>query len=510
MGMLTSFTPSRRRRAYALLASVLTLSVLACSSSPENTEGALRNTPPPLCQAGALRCADALTPERCDGQAFVRAQGCAVGEVCSGGTCATGSALAQARLEQIRAAMAKAEGIISDPALMDRARIERLAWAELAQGDDDARYVSALRVAFQEIKQGHQALRFGTCEVYAGYSRHGVCLRPSGSNMVVTAVAVNHALGLKPGDVIAGVEKDGASPNLDDYALRIPMCTGSYPNKLSQRHHAALSLAAGFEKGTTLRVTSEGAQRSIEVPSPKGLTLDCNDPFGRSGYEVKATLRDDGIGVIHLRSFYPSDMPQNPTQVEFEQKRDALRARILAAFESVKGARGIVWDLRGNGGGITSIGLDIAAGMPGARAGVATECYLRRRGSDAYDGPSNYYELAPGGPFAVPAGTKVAVIIDGSDYSAADYFPYFVRHATDVKLVGEATAGAFGGARASVRVPDATLPADLALDPISCRATTGERLEGHGVEPHFVVQLDPAALAAGRDNQLEKALELVR
>lgn len=133
------------------------------------------------------------------------------------------------------------------------------------------------------------------------------------------------------------------------------------------------------------------------------------------------------------------------SQDEVEAYRAAFEAKIEAAFDAVKSTPAIVWDLRGNGGGLTQVGLDIASGFPGARADAISYCQWRMPKTDPPSlDASRYaeYALSPGGRFAYAG--KVAVLIDGQDYSAADYFPLAAKSRTNAILVGAPTAGAYG------------------------------------------------------------------
>ena len=141
--------------------------------------------------------------------------------------------------------------------------------------------------------------------------------------------------------------------------------------------------------------------------------------------------------------FYPRN-PVSQTDVNalIQQMMDAVRTE----FDTVKSAPAIVWDARANYGGITPVGLAITDGMPSARATQLSYCTARIGGTDPPEFDTQRYaeyQITPGGVFAYTG--KVAVIIDGLDYSAADYFALAIRSATDTKLVGSPTAGAYGG-----------------------------------------------------------------
>jgi C-terminal processing protease CtpA/Prc len=118
------------------------------------------------------------------------------------------------------------------------------------------------------------------------------------------------------------------------------------------------------------------------------------------------------------------------------------------------------------------------------------------------------YTVAPGGPFAYAG--KVALVVDGLAYSAADYFPLAVRRATATPLVGSASAGAYGGAGATPSLGG--VPEMLAnVDPNNCKdASTNASLEGTAVAPDLAVEYEPTDLAQGVDTILEAAVTLLK
>src|SRR5262249_54948136 len=144
---------------------------------------------------------------------------------------------------------------------------------------------------------------------------------------------------------------------------------------------------------------------------------------------------------------------------------------------------------------------------PGARADTLSYCEARVEKSDPPSfGTFRYaeYALTPGGPFAYTG--KVAVLIEGLNYSAADYFPLAVKARTNAILVGKPAAGAFGATSKS-QVFDGPPAFSVAVDVNRCSsADDSAPLEGKGATPHVVVEYDPKDLAAGKDTVLERAV----
>jgi C-terminal processing protease CtpA/Prc len=268
--------------------------------------------------------------------------------------------------------------------------------------------------------------------------------------------------------------------------------------------------------GESFEVESpDGNRRTVDVPAgalPSTLAgaLWCADPLGRSTHvPAESYVRPDGVGVIRVPGFVDPEQtfPTSGSVEDFEAYREAFQAKIQAAFEAVKDARALVWDIRGNGGGLTLVGLAIASGFPGASDGEISYCRARLPRSDPPDFDLfRYarYALTPGGPFAYEG--KVAVLTDGLNYSAADYFPLAVKTKTSALLVGSGTAGGFGATSDSRRFEGP--PAfSVSVDINRCSLSADDApLEGMSVEPHVVVDYDPRDLARGADTILERAV----
>jgi C-terminal processing protease CtpA/Prc len=328
--------------------------------------------------------------------------------------------------------------------------------------------------------------------------------------LVVTVAQAGNKLGLRAGDVITSVGRD-VGESLREAAYLRPVCGGTFPSREGRRHAGAASFFATVPAGAKLAVRApEGTMRVVLVPDTADARLtDCTDVFGRSRQiYAEADVRPDGVAVIRLPSFWPWDKQAPTTEPEFTAFVDAYRAEVVKVFTSVKTAKAIVWDARGNTGGITPVGLAIVSGFPTARPTAISYCRTRTPGSSppAWDADRYAeYAVTPGGPFAYSG--KVAVLTDGLAYSAGDYFPLAVGKASSATLVGTASAGAYGGGRAPIAL--AGPPAlEANYDPTACfDAVTNKPLEGNPPKPTIAAAYDPADLARGKDTVLERAVK---
>lgn len=159
-------------------------------------------------------------------------------------------------------------------------------------------------------------------------------------------------------------------------------------------------------------------------------------------------------------------------------------------------APGVIIDLRRNPGGETfSLGITIGEFFDHA---VDCGAFISRGGARSVKtswqlGSANYR-------------VKVAVLVDGATGSAAEIFSAVLQDHGRAAIIGRRTAGAvlaswFYG-----------LPGggELQLSREDYLAPKGRRIEGNGIEPDVVVPRTLEDLRAGRDRDLEKALEVLK
>ncbi len=230
-----------------------------------------------------------------------------------------------------------------------------------------------------------------------------------------------------------------------------------------------------FRDGNDRQVT-----KTLELVPPRGEpTRFGHLPEFRVWYEIDSL--DDGIGYFRFNAF------MNPVQ-------------LMAAFNKFmtdhRDARGIIIDVRGNGGGSGEIAMGMVGWlMPGEKAS-AGKVILRDNELDMIVHPRPR-------PYSGP----VVVLIDEMSVSAAEFFASAIRDLTHARLIGTRTAGAVLGSQIE-RLPTGDGFQYAAANFISIR--TGKTLEGTGVSPHQVVKPDRRQLLAGKDSAIESAIQWIQ
>jgi tricorn protease len=123
----------------------------------------------------------------------------------------------------------------------------------------------------------------------------------------------------------------------------------------------------------------------------------------------------------------------------------------------------------------------------------------------------NYYGVRDGRDWTTPMVTQVgpkAILANSWSGSGGDCFPFLFRENKLGPIIGTRT---WGGLIGMTGAPGLVDGGHVTVPTFSIYSTTGQWIiEGHGVDPDITVLDDPAALAQGRDPQLERAIEEVK
>ena len=189
---------------------------------------------------------------------------------------------------------------------------------------------------------------------------------------------------------------------------------------------------------------------------------------------VTYKLRSDKIGYIKISAF--------------EEKTAEDFTTALRDLE-VKGAKGIVIDLRNNGGGLVDEGVKIADELMGK--GVIT--YLQAR-----TGKKEYYTSD-----AQKTSLPYVLLVNDGTASTSEIVSAAIKDSDDGQLVGVTTFGK-GIVQSTSELPDGDA---IKLTIKQYFSPLGHTIHKIGVTPDFVVKEDPKTPG---DEQLNKALALLQ
>lgn len=171
--------------------------------------------------------------------------------------------------------------------------------------------------------------------------------------------------------------------------------------------------------------------------------------------------------------------------------RAALREFILS------GTNKLILDLRGNPGGYLEAAIDMASWFLPSNKIVVKEDFGGRQDAKSYR--SRGYDI-----FADDL--KFVILVDKGSASASEILAGALQEHGKARLVGETTFG-----KGSVQeLVDITSDTSLKVTVARWLTPNGNSISSKGVKPDFEVVMTAADRTAGKDPQLQKALEIIR
>jgi len=188
---------------------------------------------------------------------------------------------------------------------------------------------------------------------------------------------------------------------------------------------------------------------------------------------------------------------------------DAFTKPIAASFarslgKKLNGARGVVLDLRTNGGGDAEAMSDVASAFLGIGTNLGQ---FTDRAGTSFTISTHFKSLLTADPLTQTK-LPLTVLISERTASAAEIFVEALRISGRATIIGSETCGCVLAVRNRHLLPDGGL---LDVSELDYQTAQGHRLEGHGLKPDETVTIERSDLYAGRDRALELAIsKLIR
>ena len=255
--------------------------------------------------------------------------------------------------------------------------------------------------------------------------------------------------GLMSGDVIAKVNDDDSV----DWAIE-----------------KAVSKIRG-EKGTTVKLTIVRGGEVKEFTITRGAITDPS---------VKSEITADNVGIMRISRFGQSDT--------------ARLARLAAEDFKAKGVKGVIVDLRGNGGGYRDAAVDLAGIWMNNKV-VMTE---RTNGKVT--------ETLKTGNDAILAGVPTVVLINGGSASASEILAGALKDNGVATLLGEKSFG-----KGSVQsIENLSNGGVLKVTVARWYTPNGKNINKEGINPDVEVKVSDADVKAGKDTQKDAAIQKIQ
>lgn len=175
---------------------------------------------------------------------------------------------------------------------------------------------------------------------------------------------------------------------------------------------------------------------------------------------------------------------------------------LQALMERMKSCRGVILDLRNNGGGRLNNTRLIAQRFADTTRQALTFYYKSGPAREQFDGPFSY-TIKPSGKFQF---TKpVVILVNRKSYSAATFFPAIMSAFPHVCIMGDQTGGG-GGIPYHFDLPNGW---DFRLSTTKTIDSKGRNIEA-GIPPDVAASLQPSDEKQGKDTMIEQALEFIR
>jgi carboxyl-terminal processing protease len=269
------------------------------------------------------------------------------------------------------------------------------------------------------------------------------------------------------------------------------------PRKLDERRRDFLAWRAASRKlsgpsGTAIALEfADARNRSVKLSLQRARAQGEPIEFGalpvlyaHLDSSKRHTPARKSVGVIRFNIW------MLPTALAFNQAIDEHRDKA-----------GLILDLRGNVGGMVGMIIGVAGHF-------TTEPLILGTMMDRVNSlrlPANPRLVDSSGKRVRPYSGPVAILVDEVTASASEVFAGGLQEHGRVRVFGRTTAG-----QALPAVYQELRNGDYLYRPVSDFITPkGVRFEGRGVVPDESVPLDRAALLAGRDLPLERALHWI-
>lgn len=348
-------------------------------------------------------------------------------------------------------------------------------------------YYRQLQAFISGLHDGHSSVAFPP-EVRNGlYSSPALRTERIGEDVVITRVE-DPAPPVHVGDVITSI--DGQA--VEEYAESqvIPYYSCSTPQDREVREYDYGLLFGPTDETVKLELLdSKGRKRSVEIPRRKA-----DDPPRKWPPAFELSWEPHDITYIRLNTFGSMKAAD-----QWHEHYEEIRQR----------ARGIVFDVRDNGGGNTNVGYAVLADLIDHATRTSSQelmvyrATLRAWGQGQRHDPLQYSSVSPSSRphFEGP----VAVLIGPRTYSAAEDFVVAFDMAERGALIGTATGGSTGQPLPFALPGGGSARVCTKRD----RYADGREFVGRGVQPDIEVGQTLKAIRLGKDLVLQRALEWV-
>jgi len=317
----------------------------------------------------------------------------------------------------------------------------------------------------------------------AGHAGIGVEVKMIGGEPVISRVdagSTAEAAGLKTGFVVRKIDGRSVADLLKPVEASLAERSISDRLKMVYRERTVEALMTGTaDSKVSLDVLNAADRPQTLQVARKPFAGEMSQPLGNFPAQpvvFESKLLPGNIGYIRFNMWVIPQMP-----------------KIRAAIREFAGARGIIFDLRGNPGGVGGMAPGVAGLLMDKQATLGS---MRTRQST-----TDFIVYPQDSPFPGP----IVILTDHGTGSTSEVFAAGMQESGRAVTIGETTAGAVlpsvfeklpTGAIFQYAISDYRSPKDILI-------------EGRGVPPNITAPQTRESLLAGRDAQLDAAIKQI-
>lgn len=352
------------------------------------------------------------------------------------------------------------------------------------EAKSDEEYYGVLQAMLGELNQSHFGIVPPNTQISAtsfGEGEIGIEIHLINDQAVISRVdagSTAEKAGLKTGFVVEKIGEKTTAEILAPLNERLAKRNETEPKKLLYRERALMTAIGGkAESSVNLEIIdAQNKTQSFEIKRVK-YSGEMSPPLGN--FPSQQVIFESKI------------LPENIGYIRFNVWVLPQMAKLQKAIVSMKDAKGIVFDLRGNPGGFGGMSNGIAGFLFDKQSSLGTMKYRT--------GEMNFLIYPNKDAFL----GKVVVLTDYATGSTSEVFAAGLQETGRAKIIGERSAGAVlpslfeklpSGAIFQYAIADYKSPKKILI-------------EGRGVIPDKDVKLTRQSLLENKDLQLETAIK---
>lgn len=353
-----------------------------------------------------------------------------------------------------------------------------------AEASGETEFYTVLRRLTSRLRDAHTRV-FAPDERFdwqrPTYISVGVSVREIADEIVVTGIERDgeaERRGVRAGDELLSIEGE---PVETIFARRLAEETGASTETAARQQAAARLFKGARDTFVTAVFASSGNTRATKSVRLRRV-LQGRPP----ALDVR---KIEGFSVVNFNMFLP--------EIASELMRSLRRGELRAA-------RGLVIDLRDNGGGQAETMTDIASAF--LPQGTSLGAFTDREGRISSAPQTRAAMLFAADAVAEFRG-EVVVLTSTRTASAAEIFAAALQETRRARVIGEHTCGCVLAIRRRHTLPDGGL---LDISEMDFRTARHTRLEGRGITPDELVSPTRRDFSEGRDPALKRAIKILQ